>query len=53
MGKHDGPSAGKTPEGKRGKKPHTSQAAVQSSGGAWLWKQIAATFGTKKKGSGK
>lgn len=50
MGRHDKPSAGKTPEGKRGAKPKKSQAVVQTSTGAWLWKQIAATFGNKPKG---
>jgi hypothetical protein len=52
MGRHDQPSAGKTPEGKRGTKPTKGQAKVQTSGGAWIWKQIADTFGSKPKGQG-
>lgn len=43
------PTAGRTPAGKRGAKPKKSQAAVQSAGGAWLWKQIADVFGSKPK----
>lgn len=35
------PSAGKTPEGKRGRKPVNAEIVVQTSGGAWNWKQIA------------
>ena len=43
------PSAGKTPEGTRGAKPSKHEARVQTSGGAWMWKAIAATFGSGKK----
>lgn len=49
MGRHDQPSAGKTPAGKRGTKPVKGTVKIQSAGGAYLWKQIAATFGTKKR----
>ena len=48
MGRHDQPSAGKTPEGKRGAKPTRQQAKVQSGGGAWMWQAIVATFGSGK-----
>lgn len=50
MGKHDSPSAGKTPEGKRGGKPKTGRIKVQTAGGAWLWKQIGEMFGSRKGG---
>jgi len=49
MGRHDQPSAGRTPEGKRGAKPKQAQVRVQTSGGAWLWKQIAQIAGSKRK----
>jgi hypothetical protein len=49
MGKHDKPSAGKTPDGVRGVKPTRAQIKVQSSGGAWLWKQTTKLFGVGKK----
>lgn len=50
MGRHDPPSAGKTPEGKRGTKPKKGTPRVQTAGGAWLWAQIAEIFPTKKGG---
>lgn len=49
MPRHGQPSAGKTPDGVRGKKPKKGQAVVQNAKGAWLWKQIADTFGSKPK----
>jgi hypothetical protein len=48
MGTHDKPSAGKTPDGKRGAKPTNASSKVQTSGGAYLWKQIASIFPSKK-----
>jgi hypothetical protein len=49
VGRHDQPTAGRTPEGRRGAKPGKEQVNVQTEGGAFLWKQIAALFSTKKK----
>lgn len=50
MGKHDLPSAGKTPEGKRGQKPQRYQVKVQTPSGTWLRKGMKGLFGSPKKG---
>lgn len=50
MGRHDQPSAGKTPEGKRGTKPQKGKIVVQTSTGAWDWKGIASLFGSQRAG---
>lgn len=49
MGKHDKPSAGKTPDGGKGAKPTRQQAKVQREGGGWDWVATVLTFGKGKK----
>jgi hypothetical protein len=49
MGRHDSPSAGKTPSGKKGSKPQKLQVNVQTSTGTTLWKGIASMFKGGKK----
>lgn len=48
MDSYVNPSAGKTPNGKRGVKPQRAALEVRTAGGAMLWKQVAAIFGAKK-----